>query len=225
MRRALLNTLVSTVLFAACLIAPVHAWTWDRAWALVGVFLLVHAVGAVRITRANPDLLRERARMGRQRGQPAADKVLLLAFVATYSGMLMLSAADARRWHVWPAPGAAMSWLGLGLFAAGWCMVVRTLETNAFAVRVVRHQPERGHRLVDWGVYRVVRHPMYAGLLGVMAGAPLWLGSWLGLLAAVTPMIVLALRIVLEERVLRGAVAGYDDYTRRVRRRLIPGVW
>jgi protein-S-isoprenylcysteine O-methyltransferase Ste14 len=206
MRRALLNTLVSTLLFAACLIAPVHAWTWDRAWALVGVFLMIHAVGAVRITRANPDLLRERARIARQPGQPAADKVLLLAFVGTYSGMLMLSAADARRWHVWPAPAAVAAWLGLALFVAGWCIVVRTLETNAFAVREVRH-------------------PMYAGLLGVMAGAPLWLGSWLGLLVAVTPMIVLALRIVLEERVLRGAVAGYDDYTRRVRRRLIPGVW
>jgi protein-S-isoprenylcysteine O-methyltransferase Ste14 len=225
MGRALLNTVISTVLFAACLIAPVHAWTWGRAWALVGVFLLVHAVGAVRITRANPDLLRERARMGRQRGQPAADKVLLLAFVATYSGMLMLSVADVRRWHVWAAPGDAAAWLGLGLFGAGWCLVVAALETNAFAVRVVRHQPERGHRLVDWGVYGVVRHPMYAGLLGVLAGAPLWLGSSLGLLIAVAPTIVLAMRIVLEERVLREAVAGYDDYARRVQRRLIPGVW
>jgi protein-S-isoprenylcysteine O-methyltransferase Ste14 len=225
MRRAALNTLISTVLFATCLIAPVHAWSWGRAWALVGVFLFVHAVGAVRITRANPDLLRERARMGRQCRQPMLDKVLLLAFVGTYSAMLMLSAADVRRWHVWPWPGDAAAWVGLGLFGAGWCLVVAALETNAFAVREVRHQPERGQRLVDWGVYRVVRHPMYAGLLGVMAGAPLWLGSWLGLLVAVVPMGVLAMRIVLEERVLRGAVAGYDDYTRRVRRRLVPGVW
>src|SRR3954471_10243635 len=118
MRRAILNSVVSTLLFAACLIAPVHAWGWCRAWALVGIFLLVHAVGAVRITRANPDLLRERARMGRQPGQPMLDKVLLLAFVGTYSAMLMLAAADVRRWHVWPAPGDAATWLGLVLFGA-----------------------------------------------------------------------------------------------------------
>ena len=186
---------------------------------------MVHVVGAVRIMRANPDLLRERARIGRHCGQPVADRVLLLAFVATYTGMLMVSAADARRWHVWPAPGAALAWVGLGLFGAGWLLVVTALETNAFAVRVVRHQPERGHRLVDRGVYRVVRHPMYAGLLGVLTGAPLWLGSWLGLLVSLAPMCVLAARILLEERVLREAVAGYPDYTGRVRWRLIPGVW
>jgi protein-S-isoprenylcysteine O-methyltransferase Ste14 len=113
----------------------------------------------------------------------------------------------------------------LALFAAGWVLVLKALETNAFAVRVVRHQPERGHRLVDVGVYRVVRHPMYAGLCGVMIGVPLWLGSTLGLLCTIVPIAMLALRILVEERVLRDAVPGYQAYTQRVRKRLVPGVW
>jgi protein-S-isoprenylcysteine O-methyltransferase Ste14 len=104
-------------------------------------------------------------------------------------------------------------------------LVLRALETNAFAVRVVRHQPERGHRVVDAGVYRVVRHPMYAGLCGVMIGVPLWLGSTLGLLCASVPIAMLALRILVEERLLNGSVPGYDAYTQRVRKRLVPGVW
>jgi protein-S-isoprenylcysteine O-methyltransferase Ste14 len=151
--------------------------------------------------------------------------VLLLAFTASYAGMLVLSSVDARRWHSWPAPPAAAAWAGLALFAAGWVLVLKALETNAFAVRVVRHQPERGHRLVDLGVYRFVRHPMYAGLCGVMIGVPLWLGSTLGLLCTIVPIAMLALRILVEERVLRDAVPGYQAYTQRVRKRLVPGVW
>jgi protein-S-isoprenylcysteine O-methyltransferase Ste14 len=139
--------------------------------------------------------------------------------------MLVTSSADGLRWHVWRTPLTAISWMGLALFAAGWWLALRALETNAFAVRVVRYQPEHGHRVIDVGVYRVVRHPMYAGLVAVMIGAPLWLGSMLGLLLAAAPIGTLALRILVEERVLRERVAGYVDYTQRVPHRLFPGVW
>ena len=112
---------------------------------MVGVFLIIHVIGTLRIVRANPALLRERARIGPHPGRPTADKVLLLAFTAGYAGMLIVSSIDATRWHLWPAPPAAVAWIapaGLILFAAGWVLVLRSLEINAFAVRVVRHQPE-----------------------------------------------------------------------------------
>ena len=196
-----------------------------RPWIMVGVFLLMHVIGTIRIVRNNPDLLPERARVGRQPGQPITDKLLLYAFTMSYAAMLIVSSADGSRWHVWAAPPIAIAWAGLALFAAGWWLVLRALETNPFAVRVVRYQPERGHRVIDAGVYRIVRHPMYAGLVAVMIGAPLWLGSTLGLLLAAAPIGILALRILLEERILREHVPGYVQYTQRVLWRLIPGVW
>jgi protein-S-isoprenylcysteine O-methyltransferase Ste14 len=223
--RALFNTLASAVGFAAVVIVPARTWSWPRGWALVAAFLLVHVIGTLRILRANPDLLRERARLRTGPGQPTADKLLLHTFAISYAAMLIISSLDATHWHLWPAPPAAMSWAGLALFAAGWVLVLRALETNAFAVRVVRHQPERGHRLVDIDVYRIVRHPMYAGLCGVMIGVPLWLGSALGLLCAIVPITTLALRTLVEERVLKSAVPGYPAYTHRVRNRLVPGLW
>jgi protein-S-isoprenylcysteine O-methyltransferase Ste14 len=223
--RALFNTLMSAAGFAVCVVGPATTWTAARPWVMVGVFLLMHVFGTIRIVRASPDLLRERARVGRHPGQPIADKVLLLAFVASYAGLIIVSSADASRWHIWPAPALAVSWAGLAIFAAGWWLALRALQTNAFAVRVVRHQPERGHRVIDIGVYRVVRHPMYSGLLAVMIGAPLWLGSTLGLLLAAAPIGILVLRIVVEEKVLRVHVPGYAQYTQRVPRRLIPRVW
>ena len=104
-------------------------------------------------------------------------------------------------------------------------MVALSLATNAFAVTVVRHQEERHHTVVDSGPYGVVRHPMYLGHVGVIVGMCLWLESYAAALAASVPIGILMLRIVLEERLLRQKLEGYDDYTTRVRWRLISGLW
>jgi protein-S-isoprenylcysteine O-methyltransferase Ste14 len=223
--RALFNTLTMAAGFAVCVVGPAANWTGLRAWALVAVYVAVHVIGTLRIVRFNPDLLIERARRRPQPGQPTADKVLTWSFTVSYTVMITVSSADGSRWHLWPEPSGAFLWAGLALFAAGWWLVLRALETNPFAVRVVRHQPERRHRVIDHGVYRMVRHPMYAGLVAVLVGAPLWLGSTPGLLLATLPIGILMLRILVEERVLRRHVAEYEEYTQRVRSRLFPGVW
>jgi protein-S-isoprenylcysteine O-methyltransferase Ste14 len=114
---------------------------------------------------------------------------------------------------------------GLAAFTLGWWIVYRALRTNAFAVTVVRCQHERAQDVIDTGPYAVVRHPMYAGLVPVMAGLALWLGSLAGALLAIVPVTFLALRIVVEERMLVDQLPGYTAYTQRVRRRLLPGIW
>lgn len=225
MPRALLRALFSTSLFGAALLGSAGTWSWHRAWVLIGLYLLVHVVGAARIVRANPGLLRERAKLPVQRDQPLSDKVLLLSFMATYAGELVLIGLDHRRAPSGAALPSELAPLGVALFIGGWVLVMRALETNEFATMVVRHQSERGHSVVDRGVYRIVRHPLYSGLLGVLLGVPLWLRSQLGLVAALLPMALLVGRIVVEERVLRRALPAYADYAARVRFRLVPGVW
>lgn len=225
MARALFSALFSTILFGAALLGPTGAWSWHRAWVLVGIHLVVHGGGAVRIVRANPSLPVERAKLPVQPGQPLLDKVLLLACMAAYAAELMLTGLDRRHWHWDVAFPPMLAWLGLVLFTLGWGLVMRALETNAFATTVVRHQMERGHTVVDGGVYGVVRHPMYAGLVAAWLGAPAWLRSPLGVGVAFVPIGLLAVRLVLEERVLVQALPGYADYATRVRSRLVPGLW
>jgi len=87
----------------------------------------------------------------------------------------------------------------------------------------VRVQP--AHQVIDTGPYAVVRHPMYASAISYLVGMPLLLGSWYGLVAVPLLVAGLAPRAVLEERVLRRELPGYEDYMRRVRFRLVPGVW
>ena len=99
------------------------------------------------------------------------------------------------------------------------------LHENAFAAPVVKYQEERHQRVIDSGVYSKVRHPMYAGGIPFIIGICLWLGSYAAALLAIVPIGVLALRIVMEESFLRHELDGYEEYTARIRYRLIPFVW
>jgi protein-S-isoprenylcysteine O-methyltransferase Ste14 len=100
-----------------------------------------------------------------------------------------------------------------------------TMRTNSFAAPVVRIQKERGQTVITTGPYAIVRHPLYFGALFYVAATSLVLGSWWGL--ATVPLVAFgfAIRIRVEEKVLREGLQGYDDYARRVRWRLIPFIW
>jgi protein-S-isoprenylcysteine O-methyltransferase Ste14 len=111
------------------------------------------------------------------------------------------------------------------LFLGGWWIALLALRENVFAAVVVKLQEEREQKVVDTGVYGVVRHPMYAGGILFTVGIPLCLESYAGTLLALVPIGTLVLRIFLEERFLRRKLRGYEAYMKRVRYRLIPFLW
>lgn len=208
------------------LFASANTFAWWRAWVLLAVLMVVRVVGAVVIARVSPALLRERARLPLHDKQPVTDRVLLLAVLATgFLGLPLLAGLDVYRWHVLPTPAPWLSNVGLVLFALGWGLKQVALRANAFATTVVRLQSERAHTVVDAGVYAVVRHPFYAADPLILVGLGLWLQSSAAALAAVVPVLLMMLRLQLEERFLRRALPGYDDYMTRVPYRLVPGVW
>ena len=90
---------------------------------------------------------------------------------------------------------------------------------------VVRLQEERHQRVIDTGVYAIVRHPMYTGFVPMAVGPALWLESYTAALLAILPIALLAVRSVFEERFLKRELKGYDAYMERVRYRLISFVW
>jgi protein-S-isoprenylcysteine O-methyltransferase Ste14 len=223
--RAAAGILAYVGLFTVLLFAPAGTLDWWRAWVLLGVLLVMRAIGAAGAIRVNPELLAERQKLPLHRGQPLVDRVLLLSFMASFAALIAFCSVDVFHLRLLPRPPAAISAAGIVLFAAGWWILALVLRTNPFAAREVRHQQERRHTLVDTGVYAVVRHPMYAGIIPVLVGMCLWLQSDAGALLAAVPIAILAARIVLEERFLRRTLDGYDAYTTRVRWRLVPGIW
>jgi protein-S-isoprenylcysteine O-methyltransferase Ste14 len=222
--KVILGIIFNLTIFGGLLFGPAGTWGWGRAWVFVGVVLVASIVSIVLLL-ASPGLLEERFKSPIQRGQPFADKIILLAFMAGFCGVIVCIPLDVFRWHLLGVPGPLVSSLGLALFAGGWAIVTLALRENAFAAPVVKHQADRHQTVIDTGPYRLVRHPMYAGFIPLVVGMPLWLGSYAATALAILPMGALMARILIEEEFLRRELPGYVAYTERVRYRLIPCLW
>jgi len=215
----------NVAIFGILLFVPAGTLDWWRAWVFLGVVLVGAVASTVSLFRTSKELLAERFKPPVQKGQPLADKIVVLLVIAGFVGEIALIPLDVFRFQLMPKPGIVVSSLGLALFVAGWWIMTLALLENAFASLVVKHQEERGQKVIDSGVYRVVRHPMYAGAVPLLVGLPLWLESCAAALLASVPIAALVLRIIIEERFLKRELTGYNAYTERVRYRLVPFLW
>jgi protein-S-isoprenylcysteine O-methyltransferase Ste14 len=115
--------------------------------------------------------------------------------------------------------------LGIFLIALGYAFAVWALVENRFFSGVVRIQKDRGHVVCDSGPYRIVRHPGYAGNILPLLGIVLALSSLWTLIPAAVALIIVVIRTGLEDRTLQEELPGYQEYARRVRYRLFPGIY
>ena len=113
----------------------------------------------------------------------------------------------------------------LALCILGYALVVWATASNAFFSQIVRIQAERGQTVASGGPYHFVRHPAYIGAILYELASPVLLASGWALVVSVFSTILLVVRTALEDRTLQAQLAGYADYARRVRQRLIPGIW
>ena len=146
-------------------------------------------------------------------------------WATVFFGLIAFIPLDVFRLHLLGKPGAVVSGLGLVLVVAGWWIISLSFKENAFAAPVVKHQEERQHRVIDTGVYGIVRHPMYAGFVLFVIGMTRRLESYAAAVLARVPIGMVALRVLVEEHFLRRELKGYGAYTERVRYRLIPFLW
>ena len=226
MLSVLLRLVADAALVAILLFVSAGTLSWWRGWVLLAALLVVRTVSAVAVYRANPALLEERARLPIHGDQPWTDKLLLLGVITTgFVGLPLIAGFDVFRWHLLPRPAPLVANLGLVLFTLGWGIKALALRANAFATAVLRLQRERQHAVVDTGVYRIVRHPFYAGTPFVLVGLALWLESYTSALFAVVPIAFMVIRLKLEEAFLERELPGYSEYAVRVPHRLLPGLW
>jgi protein-S-isoprenylcysteine O-methyltransferase Ste14 len=218
-----IRLIAGTAVFSALLFAAAGTAAWPAAWAYLAIITAVLVAYAVIIMRLHPDLIEERRR------PPADAKQWDKPFVAIVGVagpivLLLLCGLDHRfRWSA-PVPGWAQA-AGLFAVAAGGALTNWAVAVNRFFSGIVRIQRDRGHQVVDAGPYRFIRHPGYAGSMIYMIAMTFALGSRVALAAAAVLCLVLAVRTALEDRTLQAELDGYTDYARRVRFRLLPGLW
>ncbi|MBR0738675.1 isoprenylcysteine carboxylmethyltransferase family protein [Bradyrhizobium liaoningense] len=221
--RLLLQNTIFVVGMGALLFASAGTLHWPSAWVLLATSALLGPLCGWWLYRIDPALLAERLRPVLQEDQPAADKMFMAVFVVAMLAWLVAMGIDRRvRSSEMPV---ALQVLGLVLFLASTLFTMWVFRENSFAAPVVKLQAERAQHVISTGPYAHVRHPMYSGMVLFFIGMPLLLGSWWGL--AMVPLFaaLFAVRIGIEERMLREGLPGYSDYAARVRYRLVPGVW
>ncbi|MGC9952738.1 MAG: isoprenylcysteine carboxylmethyltransferase family protein [Rhizomicrobium sp.] len=215
---------IGLVLMAALLFWPAGTLDWWGAWVLLGEFSIASWLIGLWLWRHDPELLRERTGGSLQKKQVFWDKVVMLFLQLAFCGWFVLMAFDAKRWQLSHVP-RELGYAGAALIALSFFIQWLTFRVNSFASRVVRIQDERKQTVVTTGPYRIVRHPMYAGMLLFFVGIPLLLGSWIGFVGVPLMVGLLMIRTLIEESTLRKELAGYSEYAARVRYRFVPGVW
>jgi protein-S-isoprenylcysteine O-methyltransferase Ste14 len=207
---------IATVLFG--LSGTLHD---GRAWAMLAMFFGCAGVITVWLWFRDKALLERRVKAG-----PGSEPDPIQNVVQAVAGLVFLATfavPGLDRRFGWSHAPLAVSLAGDGMIAIGFLIVFLTFRENTFTAGTI--EVAEGQHVIDSGPYAVVRHPMYAGALVMIAGIPLALGSWWGLIAAVVLVPILVWRLLREETFLAANLPGYDAYRGRVRYRLAPIFW
>jgi protein-S-isoprenylcysteine O-methyltransferase Ste14 len=148
---------------------------------------------------------------------------VLAATIVGFLSFYAVAGLDAR--YGWSQLGAAWIWPGIALELLGFVPICLAIAENPFLERQVRVQTELAHHVITTGPYRVVRHPMYSGLMLLLPGCALVLGSAWSFAPITMLMATFIVRTALEDGALWRELPGYKEYGTRTRYRLVPGVW
>jgi len=205
-------------ILAAMFFLPAGTLDYWQAWVYLGILLLPMCLVVAYFLKNDPELLERRMRVKEK--EPEQKAIILLSYPLFLAAFLLPGLDRRCGWSAVPP------WLVLAadiVVLAAYGMVFRVMRENRFLSRVVEVDPHQ--KVVTTGPYAVVRHPMYAAVMPMYLFSPLALGSFWALIpAAFVPGILIA-RIFNEEKVLGRELAEYRKYARRVKFRLIPGVW
>jgi protein-S-isoprenylcysteine O-methyltransferase Ste14 len=194
---------------------------YAEAWVFLGLFFGASLAVTLYLMKRDPKLLERRVKAGPVAEQRPKQRLIQLLASGAFLAILAVPALDHRLgWSRVPLPLVVG---GDVLVACGFLAVFLVFRANSYASAVIEVGAEQ--KVIDTGPYALVRHPMYAGALVLLAGIPLALGSFWGLLVLAPFTAVIAWRLLDEEAVLLQQLPGYADYRTRTRYRLIPLVW
>ncbi len=198
---------------------------WWQAWLYSLLIVVIGIGGRVWAELRHPGLTADRQNSENIQSAKSWDKILapLMAFSISYP--LVIVAGLDHRYDWSPDFSLWLNILGLFLIALGYAFAAWAVAENRFFYSVVVIRTDRGHVVCDSGPYRYVRHPGYAGNIFALFGIVLALGSLWTLLPVTAALAISVLRTVLEDRALQEELPGYQDYSGRVRYRLMLGVF
>ena len=216
--QAIFKFLGGLLIVGLLLFLPAGTFVWRQAWLLLGIlFVPMFIAGLIMMKRA-PDLLRKR--LNAKEEEKEQKTVIVLSGLMFLAAFIVAGLNFRFRWIVLPV---WVSWAAAVLFLLAYVLYAEVLRENVWLSRTVEVQENQ--KVVDTGLYGIVRHPMYMTTLLLFLSMPLVLGSVISFVIMLLYIPIIAKRIRNEEQVLEGGLEGYAEYKKRIRYKVIPFVW
>ena len=216
--KAMLKFFSGLVLVGLLLFLPAGSFAYWQAWLLMGIlFVPMFAAGFVMMAK-NPELLRKRLNAKEEQGEQK--QVIAWSGIMFLAAFLLAGLNWRFRWLLLPYWAV---WVAAAFFLLAYLLYAEVLRENAYLSRTIEVQENQ--KVVDTGLYGVVRHPMYAATVLLFLSIPLVLASPISFAVMLFYLPLIVKRIRNEEEVLARGLEGYSDYMKKVKYRLIPGVW
>ena len=210
--------LLGVVLVGVLIFLPAGTLWFFGGWLLMGILFVPMFLAGLVMVAKNPELLRKRLQAKEQRTQQ--DLIVKLSGLMFLAGFI-LAGLDFR--FGWLPMPTWVNWVAAVLFLIAYILYAEVLRENTYLSRTIEVQ--EGQKVVDTGLYGIVRHPMYSATLLLFLSMPFVLGSALSFLCFLCYPVLIAKRLKNEEELLEEELKGYKEYKQKVKYRLIPGVW
>ena len=216
--QALIKLVSGLLLICILIFLPAGSFSFWQGWLFIGILFIPMLIAGVILMRKNPDLLRKRL--------DAKEKESEQRTVVAMSGFLFMAAfiIAGLNWRFgwWLIPDWAV-WVAAGMFLCSYVLYAEVLRENTYLSRTIEVQ--KGQKVIDTGLYGIVRHPMYMATIILFLSMQLVLASPISFFIMLGYIPVIAKRINNEEHVLEEGLDGYKEYKEKVKNKIIPGIW
>ena len=216
--RAISRFAAGVLQVSGLLFIPAGTWNYPQGWLLIGILFVPMFIAGLVMMKKNPELLKKRLNVREEKTEQR--QVILLSGIMFLAAFISAGFSYRYKWLMLPA---AVSIPAAIVFLAAYALYAEVLRENTYLSRTVEVQENQ--KVIDTGLYGVVRHPMYMVTLFLFLAMPLVLGSVISFVIMLLYIPIIIKRIRSEELVLAEGLSGYSKYMEKVKYRLIPFVW
>ncbi len=216
--QAIAKFAAGVILVGLLVFLPAGTLDYFNGWLLMGVLFVPMFFAGIVMMVKKPSLLK--SRLDAKEKQREQNLVVKLSGIMFSAGFIVSGLGVRFGWYFLPTYASVV---GAVVFLISYCIYAEVLRENAYLSRTITVQDNQ--RLIDTGLYGIVRHPMYSATLLLFLSIPIVLGSVYGFLIFTAYPFIIAKRIKHEEAFLEKELLGYREYRQKVKYRLIPFIW
>jgi protein-S-isoprenylcysteine O-methyltransferase Ste14 len=216
--QAITKYLIGVLMVGVLVFLPAGSFAYIEGWIFMGILFVPMFFAGIVMMIKSPDLLKSRLKAKESEG---TQKIVIGLSLLMFIGAFVVAGLNFRfKWLELPLWSSIV---GAGVFLIAYVLYAEVLRENAYLSRTIEVQ--EGQKVVDTGLYGVVRHPMYMVTMFLFLSMPFVLGSLFSFFIMLVYIPIIVVRIIGEEKFLEKELAGYTEYKKKVKKRLIPFIW